>query len=221
MEITQPRLQQVQINPKINLTFASALRSFLRADPDVIFIGEMRDYETAHAGIESSLTGHLVFSTLHTNSAAETVTRLLDMGLDPLTFADAVIGVLAQRLVRRLCTACRAAYTPGKDEVEFLMSAYGLGLAAELNVDPARLTLYRAVGCPACRGTGYKGRTGIHELLVASRPVKALVAHRKPAAEVQQLAASEGMRTLRQDGIQKIVRGETDVEQVWAATVEA
>ncbi|OGV79366.1 MAG: hypothetical protein A3K19_31385 [Lentisphaerae bacterium RIFOXYB12_FULL_65_16] len=222
VEITQPGLQQVQMNAAVKLDFARALRSFLRADPDVILIGEMRDYETAHAGITASLTGHLVFTTLHTNSAPETITRLLDIGLDPINFADALIGVLAQRLVRRLCTQCRQPYQPDADELELLVQAYGEQHFSELGVVPEAVRLHRAGadGCPACNGTGYKGRMGVHELLVASKGVKRMVVFRKPAAEIQELAMQEGMRTLRQDGVQKILSGDLDFQQVRRMTVE-
>ncbi len=220
VEITQPRLQQVQMNAKVNITFATALRAFLRADPDVILIGEMRDQETAHAGIEASLTGHLVFSTLHTNSAPETLTRLVDMGIDPITFADALIGVLAQRLIRKLCAECKKSYTPDQQELDLVKSAYGAEFLDELGVELDALELFRAVGCKQCRGTGYRGRIGIHELLVGSQQLKEMIVHKQPAAEIRRAAMGEGMRTLRQDGIAKALRGDTDLQQVWAATVD-
>jgi len=220
VEITQRGLQQMQMNAAVGLDFPAALRAFLRADPDVILIGEMRDYETAHSGIEASLTGHLVFSTLHTNSAPETVTRLLDIGLDPINFADALIGVLAQRLVRRLCPECKESYTPDAEELELLVNAYGAERFPELGVEPGEIRLCRPVGCEACMKAGYKGRTGIHELLVASKSLKRLVTRKKPAADILALGLDEGMRTLRQDGIIKVLRGETDFTQVRTATVE-
>ncbi|MBT3375416.1 MAG: GspE/PulE family protein [Lentisphaerae bacterium] len=220
VEITQAGLQQLQVNPKVRVTFATALRAFLRADPDVILIGEMRDQETACAGIEASLTGHLVFSTLHTNSAPETVTRLLDMGLDPINFADALIGVLAQRLVRTLCSDCREPYTASQEELEMLINAYGEDSFPELGVDLSDVSLYKPVGCRRCLGTGYRGRTGIHELLVGSNPIKAMITHGEPAEKIRRLAVQEGMRTLRQDGIVKVLQGDTDARQVWGATVE-
>jgi type II secretory ATPase GspE/PulE/Tfp pilus assembly ATPase PilB-like protein len=218
VEITQPGLQQLQVRPNIGLDFARALRSFLRADPDVILIGEMRDYETAHSGIEASLTGHLVFSTLHTNSAPETVTRLLDMGLDPLNFSDALIGVMAQRLVRTLCKECKEAYTPDGKEMEQLINAYGPEYFPELGVNEATLELYRPVGCEVCGGIGYRGRTGIHEVLVASERIKAAILERPAATRLQELAMQEGMRTLLQDGIGKVFRGQTDLQQVRTVT---
>ncbi len=214
VEITQPGLQQVQVNPKAGLTFAAALRAFLRADPDVIMIGEMRDRETAEAGVEASLTGHLVFSTLHTNSAAETVTRLLDLGIDPVSFSDALRGVLAQRLVRTLCAECKEAYRPDEEEWKLIRRYYGEALFPELGVDPAEHPLYRARGCERCNGTGYRGRTGIHELLVSSPALRDLIYRKATAAEIEALAMEEGMRTLMQDGIAKLVRGQTDLEQV-------
>ncbi|HBD08344.1 MAG TPA: general secretion pathway protein GspE, partial [Syntrophobacteraceae bacterium] len=192
VEITQRGLQQVQVEPRIGLDFAVALRSFLRADPDVILIGEMRDRETAHIGIESSLTGHLVFSTLHTNSAPETIVRLLDLGLDPLNFSDALLGVLAQRLVRTLCSHCKEYYTPTEDEIDQLVKAYGPDLFTESGINRAECQLCRPVGCDKCGGTGYKGRTGIHELLVATNPMKQRIAKRADVPEIRALAIQEG-----------------------------
>ena len=168
VEITQYGLRQVQVQPRIGFTFAAAMRSFLRADPDIIMVGEMRDAETAHIGIEASLTGHLVFSTLHTNSAPETVTRLLDIGIDPFNFADALVAVLAQRLVRTLCPACKEAYQPDEATWTALRQAYGEDAFAALDLPgPEGVTLYRAKGCDVCQGLGYKGRVAVHELLVA------------------------------------------------------
>ncbi len=214
VEITQPGLQQVQMNKKAGLTFATALRSFLRADPDVIMIGEMRDQETAEAGVEASLTGHLVFSTLHTNSSAETITRLLDLGIDPISFSDAFLGVMAQRLVRTLCEKCKKPYQPDADELTLIRRYYGEEHFAEVCPDPGKATLYKAPGCPACDGTGYRGRTGIHELLVSSRGIKELIYHKGTAEELQALSMKEGMRTLMQDGITKMFKGQTDLAQV-------
>lgn len=214
VEITQPGLQQVQIQSNIGLNFARALRSFLRCDPDVILIGEMRDLETAHSGIEASLTGHLVFTTLHTNSAPETVTRLLEMGLDPLNFADAMIGIVAQRLVRTFCPVCREAYQPDSEEMERLVAAYGADFFPELGIDERDLTLYRAVGCEQCGNTGYRGRTGIHEVLVGTPEMKKLIASSPTPDDVRQLAIQEGMRSLIQDGIAKVFKGDTDLTQV-------
>ncbi len=219
VEITQPGLQQVQIQSAIGLDFARALRAFLRADPDVILIGEMRDYETAHSGIEASLTGHLVFSTLHTNSAPETITRLLDMGLDPLNFADALIGVLAQRLVRTLCSRCKESYTPSSEEMEKLVASYGPEYFPELGVNEADVKLFKPVGCEVCGNTGYKGRTGLHEVLTGTHEMKDLVVNKAAASEVKELAMVQGMRTLIQDGIAKVFKGQCDFKQVRAVAL--
>ncbi len=217
VEITQSGLRQVQVKPKIGLTFAHALRSFLRADPDVIMIGEMRDRETAHIGVEASLTGHLVFSTLHTNTAPETITRLLDMELDPFNFADSLLCVLAQRLVKTLCPVCKEAYTPKKDEVQELLHEFGPGFVDYFKQAGGRdLQLYRPVGCRQCLG-GYKGRVGIHELMVATEGVKNMVKFRKPTEDIRNQAVEDGMLSLKQDGILKVLQGRTDMQQVRAA----
>jgi type II secretory ATPase GspE/PulE/Tfp pilus assembly ATPase PilB-like protein len=220
VEITQPRLQQVQVQPKIGFTFAAAMRSFLRADPDVILIGEMRDQETCHIGIEASLTGHLVFSTLHTNSASETITRLLDLGLDPLNFADAFLGVLAQRLVRTLCSECKEAYKPSDEEFDQLVHAYGEELFPELGIKKDEIQLRKPVGCDKCGKTGYKGRTGIHELLISTPEMKKLIVRKSEVSLMRELAMKEGMRTLVQDGIMKVMRGQTDQLQLRMVTAE-
>jgi type II secretory ATPase GspE/PulE/Tfp pilus assembly ATPase PilB-like protein len=217
VEITQYGLRQVQVNPRIGFTFAAAMRAFLRADPDVIMVGEMRDEETAHIGIEASLTGHLVFSTLHTNSAVETVTRLLDMGLDPFNFADALLGVLAQRLVRTLCSACKESYHPPEDAFHELRDAYGPEAFAALGVQyTPDFILYRGAGCPQCNNTGYKGRVGIHELLINTDETKRLIQTRSRTTDILQAAQRDGMTTLLQDGIQKVLGGLTDFTQVKA-----
>jgi type II secretory ATPase GspE/PulE/Tfp pilus assembly ATPase PilB-like protein len=218
VEITQPGLQQVQVDSSIGLTFARIMRAFLRADPDVILVGEMRDLETAQIGVEASLTGHFVFSTLHTNSAPETVTRLLEMGIEPLNFSEALQGVLAQRLVKTLCSACKAPYAPSDEEWEFLVEQYGAELFPELGVDRQTAQLYRAVGCPRCDNTGYKGRTGIHELLVPTPEIRRAIARRVPTDEIKQMALASGMRTLVQDGIAKIFRGDFDILQLQKVT---
>lgn len=220
VEITQPRLQQVQIDRKIGFNFAEALRSFLRADPDVILIGEMRDKETAHSGIEASLTGHLVFSTLHTNSAPETIVRLLDLGLDPLNFADALLGILAQRLVRTLCTQCRQHYKPSESEWQRLVTLYGEAIFHELGISQTEAVLFKPGGCGKCAKTGYKGRTGIHELLVASPEIKKQIAMGARADQLRQLAIQEGMRTLLQDGVAKVLKGQCDLAQLFRVTSE-
>ena len=214
VEITQDGLRQVQVQPKIGFNFAAAMRSFLRADPDVIMVGEMRDEETMSTGIEASLTGHLVFSTLHTNTAPETVVRLLDMGMDPFNFADVLLGVLAQRLIRTLCTKCKEKYHPPPDEFEALQRSYGSNwesLGFEYSDD---FFLYRAKGCPECGDTGYAGRTGIHELLVGTDELKSLIQIKAPMKEIREQTIKDGMTTLMQDGIRKVCMGTTDLIQV-------
>ncbi|HEX9984266.1 MAG TPA: ATPase, T2SS/T4P/T4SS family [Thermoanaerobaculia bacterium] len=221
VEITQPGLRQVQVQPKIDFTFAAAMRSFLRADPDVIMVGEMRDHETAAIGIEASLTGHLVFSTLHTNSAPETITRLLDMSIDPFNFADALLGIMAQRLIRTLCTKCRDAYHPTPEEFEEIIEAYGYDWWPSTGITySSDLTLYRPKGCNACSNTGYKGRMGVHELLVGTDDVKRAVQRRAPIDELRNLALQQGMRTLLQDAIEKAFKGVTDIKQARAIAVK-
>ena len=221
VEITQAGLRQVQVHPKIDFTFAHAMRAFLRADPDVIMVGEMRDHETAAIGIEASLTGHLVFSTLHTNSAPETITRLLDMDIDPFNFADALLGILAQRLVRTLCKDCKEAYLPDQAEFAELMHEYGVEAWEKLGVKyTPDLRLYRPKGCAKCGNTGYKGRMGIHELLVATDECKRLIQKRSPIEQLRNQAMSDGMATLLQDGIQKVLAGHTDFKQVRAVCIK-
>jgi type II secretory ATPase GspE/PulE/Tfp pilus assembly ATPase PilB-like protein len=217
VEITQYGLRQVQMQPKIGLTFATAMRAFLRADPDVIMVGEMRDEETAGTAVEASLTGHLVVSTLHTNSAPETITRLIDMGLDPFSFADALLGVLAQRLVRGLCKECRQQYAGSKEEYEEVSRSYGPDERIK-KVGPfgPAFKLWRGPGCDACEKTGYKKRLGIHELLVATDPVKRAIQKKATVDEIRKIALDEGMTTLLQDGVQKAMAGLTDMKQVLA-----
>jgi type II secretory ATPase GspE/PulE/Tfp pilus assembly ATPase PilB-like protein len=218
VEITQPRLRQVQVNPKIGFTFANAMRAFLRADPDVIMVGEMRDLETASIAVEASLTGHLVLSTLHTNSAPETVVRLVDMGLDPFSFADALLGVLAQRLARALCRQCREPFIGTREQYDELAAAYGEdAFATKLGVilGPG-FRLWRARGCPACSGSGYKGRIALHELLVADDAIKVAIQHKQSAEKLRELSIQAGMTTLLQDGIEKVLAGLTDLKQVLA-----
>ncbi len=221
VEITQYGLRQVQVHPKIGLTFASAMRAFLRADPDVIMVGEMRDEETVSTGIKASLTGHLVLSTLHTNSAPETVTRLLDMGMEPFSFADALLGVLAQRLIRTLCKECREPYSPSQEEFDNIVTDYGEEYFEELGVSYSNdMVFYRPVGCPACNNIGYKGRMGIHELLIGSDEIKALIQGRARVGEIREAAMKEGMRTLKQDGIRKVISGHTGIKQVRAVCIK-
>lgn len=224
VEITQAGLRQVQVNNKIGLSFASIVRSFLRADPDVIMVGEMRDQETTKAAIEASLTGHLVLSTLHTNTAPESVTRLLDLGMDPFNFADALLAVLAQRLAKSLCPKCKQAYTPDQQELDLLLTEYCE--ISELNqqqtlqdwqnnyAQDGQLRLHKAVGCKQCNNTGYKGRLGLHELMTVSAEVRHLIQTRASLYALQKAALSAGMRTLKQDGIVRVLQGLTDMTQV-------
>ena len=196
------------------------MRSFLRADPDIIMIGEIRDRETANISVQASLTGHLVLSTLHTNNAAETVTRLLEMQMDPFNFADALLGLLAQRLARTICANCREQYHPPKEEYEALAHGYGEDAFAQLNIpyDNA-FQLVRGKGCQVCRQTGYKGRVGIHELLVATDEIKSLIHARAPVSDLLSMARSQGLTTLMQDGIRKCIQGLTDYKQVQAVAM--
>lgn len=214
VEITQDGLRQVQVQPKIGFDFAAAMRAFLRADPDVIMVGEMRDHETVSTGIEASLTGHLVFSTLHTNSAPETITRLLDMGMDPFNFADALLGVLAQRLGRTLCKDCKEKYHPDRKEYDSLVRLYDGNFDAlgfEYNDD---LFLYKAKGCSKCNNTGYRGRTGLFELLIGTDDMQSLIQGRAKMEDLRTQAIKDGMTTLMQDGIRKTFLGLTDIKQV-------
>jgi len=240
VEITQKGLRQVQVNKKAGLDFAAVMRAFLRADPDIIMVGEMRDKETTGTGIEASLTGHLVFATLHTNSAPESIIRLLDMGMDPFNFADALLGILAQRLTRRLCS-CKQAYNPEPAEIKSLLNEYCEELmnTASFKKDPkaamegvykdwvrnygndkGQLTLYKAVGCDKCNGGGLKGRCGLHELLVATDALKKLIQEHARVAEIIAVALDEGMRTLKQDGIEKVLMGITNMKEVRAVCIK-
>jgi len=221
IEITQEGLRQVQVNPKIGFTFAAAMRSFLRADPDVIMIGEIRDKETADVSIEASLTGHLVLSTLHTNSAVETVIRLLDMGCDPFNFADALQGVIAKRLCKRICSNCKQAYHPSVQEYDKLARAYGTNSWEALRVPYQKeFQLYRGQGCEACNQTGFKGRVALHELLCGSDELRNLIQNRAKTADMLSLAINEGMTTLVQDGIAKVITGMTTYDQVRAVAMK-
>jgi type II secretory ATPase GspE/PulE/Tfp pilus assembly ATPase PilB-like protein len=241
VEITQKGLRQVQMNPKAGLTFAVAMKAFLRADPDIIMVGEMRDKETTSTGIEASLTGHLVFATLHTNSAPESIIRLLDMGMDPFNFADALLGILAQRLAKRLCSKCKAPHTATQEELKAILEEYCTELRNTENwkKDPkaayeavyrewtklfadekGQFTLYTPVGCDTCGGSGYKGRCGLHELLIGTDPVKKLIQEHARVAEITAVALAEGMRTLKQDGIEKVLQGVTDMHQVRAVCIK-
>ena len=220
VEITQYGLRQVQVHPRIGFDFAAAMRAFLRADPDVIMVGEIRDQETAEISIEASLTGHLVLSTLHTNSAVETITRLLEMGMDPFNFADALLGVLAQRLARTICQDCKEPYPPLKEEYDALAHEYREEAFAALGIAyDSDFVLFRGKGCEACHHTGYKGRIGLHELLVASDEIKSLIHARATVPELAKVAVAQGMTTLVQDGIIKSLQGWTDYNQVKAVAM--
>jgi type II secretory ATPase GspE/PulE/Tfp pilus assembly ATPase PilB-like protein len=215
IEITQDGLRQVQIHPKIGLTFATAMRAFLRADPDVIMIGEMRDKDTADIAIEASLTGHLVLSTLHTNSAVETVIRLLDLGCDSFNFADAMLGVLAQRLCKRICVQCKEAYHPSRQEFDELVQGYGVLGWPTLGIEyTADWSLYYGRGCEVCNRTGFKGRVPLHELLIGSEEMKSRIQFKARTTVMLSVARLEGMITLVQDGIQKVLQGVTTYRQV-------
>jgi len=241
VEITQKGLRQVQINKKAGLDFATIMRAFLRADPDVIMVGEMRDKETVSIGIEASLTGHLVFATLHTNSAPESIIRLLDMGMDPFNFSDALLGILAQRLAKRLCADCKKPHVATNEEIKALLTEYSSELTntATWKRDPAaamkslyadwgklfadkqgKFTLYSPVGCDKCTGTGYRGRVGLHELLIGSDPVKKAIQEHARVAELLAIALDEGMHTLKQDGMEKVLQGITDMHQVRAVCIK-
>ena len=241
VEITQKGLRQVQVNKKAGLDFAAVMKAFLRADPDIIMVGEMRDKETTGTGIEASLTGHLVFATLHTNSAPESIIRLLDMGMDPFNFADALLGILAQRLAKRLCGKCKQAYNPGPEEIKQLLQEYCSELlaTAAFKKDPksayenvykdlvksygnekGQFNLYKAKGCEACGNTGYKGRAGLHELLIATDPIKKLIQEHARVAEILAACLEAGMRTLKMDGMEKVFQGITDMPQVRAVCIK-
>ena len=220
VEIVQDGLRQVQAEQKIGLDFARVLKAFLRADPDVIMVGETRDEETAKTVIEASLTGHLVFSTLHTNSAPETVTRLLGMGMDPLNFGDALLGVLAQRLVRRLCTSCKEEYEADENEKELIIKSYGDHPIWPCPIEMDKpLKLFRKAGCKECNDEGYKGRLAVHELLVSNDELKQLIEKSSSVADIREAGIRSGMQTLLQDGIMKVLGGETDFDHVRKACI--
>jgi len=216
VEIEQERLRQVQINPEIGLTFQAALRSFLRADPDVIMVGEMRDFETTNMAIEAALTGHLVFGTMHTNTAAETISRLVGMGIEPFNFADSLVGVLAQRLCRRICRHCRKEYIPSPDEFAEIVEEYGEDLyrADGLPSTPGEMQLYSSGSCLRCHKTGYVGRLAVHELLVNSADVKTAIQKGEKSVEIYEIAIAGGMRSLMMDGICKVVDGKTTLQEL-------
>jgi len=240
VEITQKGLRQVQVNKKAGLDFAAVMKAFLRADPDIIMVGEMRDKETTGTGIEASLTGHLVFATLHTNSATESIIRLLDMGMDPFNFADALLGILAQRLARRLCK-CKEAHPGTPEEIQSLIDEYSLELQAteiwkkdpkvardklyeewvkEFGNDKGEIMIYTAKGCDVCGNTGYKGRVGLHELLIGTDRMKKCIQEHARVAMMFAVAMDDGMCTLKQDGIEKVLGGITDMPQVRAVCIK-
>lgn len=209
VEFRLPGLNQVQVNPKADLTFAAALRSILRHDPDIVMIGEIRDEETALIAIESALTGHLVLSTLHTNDAPSSLTRLVEMGIEPFLVSSAVDCIVAQRLARKLCMHCKEAYKPAKkvlDDIKFPVPISKID------------KLYRSKGCKKCNGTGYKGRVGLYEVLIVSEGIERLVAQKASSDKVSKLAMAEGMVTLRNDGFLKVMKGETSIEEIMRVT---
>ena len=241
VEITQKGLRQVQINKKAGLDFATVMRAFLRADPDVIMVGEMRDKETVSIGIEASLTGHLVFATLHTNSAPESINRLLDMGMDPFNFADALLGILAQRLGKRLCSDCKKPHIATAEEIKSMLAEYSGELVNTVTwkKDPAaatkalyddwvklfaddkgQFTLYEPVGCEKCTNTGYRGRVGLHELLIGTDAVKKAIQEHARVAELLAICLEDGMHTLKQDGMEKVLQGITDMHQIRAVCIK-
>jgi type IV pilus assembly protein PilB len=211
VEYRIPGINQVQTNAKAGLTFASALRSILRSDPDVVLIGEIRDRETAQIAIEAALTGHLVLSTLHTNDAPSAVTRLIEMGIEPFLVSSATDAVLAQRLARRLCPKCKEPYTPTREAL----------VENRIPFDPdAELpTLYRAVGCPHCSKTGYRGRMALHEVMLMSEEIERMAGERRSSDEIKQVAVQQGMVELRGDGIAKVLSGMTSIEEIQRVVV--
>ena len=241
VEITQRGLRQVQMNPKAGLTFAIAMKAFLRADPDIIMVGEMRDKETVGTGIEASLTGHLVFATLHTNSAPESIIRLLDMGMDPFNFADALLGILAQRLAKRLCAKCKKPHVATPEELNLFLDEYAgelmnteswkkdpkgerekvlQGWLKEYGNDKGEIIFHGPGGCDTCGNTGYKGRVGLHELLIGTDAIKKNIQEHARVAEMFATALEHGMRTLKQDGMEKVLMGTTDMAQVRAVCIK-
>jgi type II secretory ATPase GspE/PulE/Tfp pilus assembly ATPase PilB-like protein len=240
VEITQKGLRQVQVNKKAGLDFAAVMKAFLRADPDIIMVGEMRDKETTGTGIEASLTGHLVFATLHTNSAPESIIRLLDMGMDPFNFADALLGILAQRLAKRMC-GCKQAYVPEPAEITSFLREYceELMATARFKADPkgsmeavykdwvklygndkGQLQFYKPVGCDKCGGSGFKGRCGLHELLIATDKLKKLIQEHARVSDMLAQCLEDNMRTLKQDGMEKCLTGTTHIKEVRAVCVK-
>jgi type IV pilus assembly protein PilB len=211
VEYRLPGINQVQANPKAGLTFARALRSILRSDPDIVLLGEIRDHETAQIAIEAALTGHLVLSTLHTNDAPSAVNRLIEMGIEPFLVGSALDCVLAQRLARRLCSKCKEAYEPTRDSLRASRWAWP--------EDDDLPTLYRAVGCSACSKTGYKGRLALHEVMAVTEQIERLAVERASADAINSVAKSQGMKTLREDGLAKVLQGVTSIEEILRVVV--
>ena len=207
VEYQQPGISQIQVHHKIGLTFAASLRSILRHDPDVVLIGEMRDMETAEAAIQASLTGHMVFSTLHTNDAPSAYTRLIDMGVEPFLVSSTVAGVMAQRLVRTICPDCKVEYTPEKADVP-----------TDFPQGNGQLKLFKGTGCRSCRNSGYRGRVGLYELLVATDTIRDMVIQRTNSMAIRNIALKEGMITLRMDGLRKVLQGKTTLDEVSRVT---
>ena len=202
-------INQIPVNPKIELSFATGLRAILRQDPDVVMVGEIRDHETAEIAIQAALTGHLVFSTLHTNDAASSITRLLDMGIEPFLVSSSVIGIMAQRLVRTVCRNCAQKYVPSEAELQ--------QMKVTLEALKGR-KIYKAVGCQTCVQTGYAGRTGIHELLLMNDNIRALIMQGVDASTIKRQVTQGGMKTLREDGVQKVLMGITTLEEIFRVT---
>jgi type IV pilus assembly protein PilB len=209
VEYRLPGINQVQVNPKAGLTFASALRSILRADPDIVLVGEIRDRETAIIGVEAALTGHLVLSTLHTNDAASTPLRMVEMGVEPFLVTSALDCVVAQRLARRLCDKCKEEYQPSEAELS------EAGWPMEELSGGEWPTLYRALGCAACGRTGYRGRFALHEVMLITEEIERLIIERRSTEEMQKEAVIQGMLTLRDDGLRKVARGDTCLEEIF------
>ncbi|MEO0094207.1 MAG: GspE/PulE family protein, partial [candidate division WOR-3 bacterium] len=205
VEYHLPLIRQAQVNPKAGLTFATGLRSILRQDPDIIMVGEIRDTETAEIAVQAALTGHLVFSTLHTNNASGALTRLVDMGIEPFLVASTVIGVLAQRLARRICEYCKEPYHALSE------------VSAHLHLDPTT-KLFRGKGCPECNNTGYRGRIGLFELLVVDNTIRKMIIEKQPSEEIQRFLISKGFKTMRDDGLEKVRKGITTLEEVLRIT---
>lgn len=233
VEYRMPRVNQTQISSKVGMTFAAALRALLRQDPDIIMVGEIRDQETLEIAMHAAMTGHLVLSTLHTNSAAATLPRMLDMGAEPFLIASTVNVIVAQRLVRRLCPECRKPYTLEKKEVESLGKLYDIAAVLEyLKKEPGskkfvesaktweEVTFYKAVGCDQCGGEGYRGRNGIYEVLAMDTEIRKMVTQEATTEEIETAAKKAGMATMVEDGFLKIVQGVTSLEEVMRATKE-